>query len=271
MDAANNYIVKSAAKAIRLLQVLGSAQETELGVSELSRRCTFNKNQTFRLLKTLEEEHFVEQSSATGAYRLGLGLFSLADRARNGFSLMRAAAPVLDRLAVATGETVHLAAHRGLEAVVVDVRESSQNVRLTATAGGRYPLHAGACPQAILAFLPVDEQDQVLRNLAGLPRYTEKTELDPTRLMAKLRAVQERGYAVSDGDVDTMASSVGAPILDRTGYPIGAVSAAGPSSRLSPDVIEHCAQLVCAAAADISTRLGVMQEANGRDAEEVIP
>ncbi len=271
MKAANNYIVKSAAKAVRLLQGLGSADKPELGVSELVRRCSYNKNQTFRLLKTLEAEHFVEQNSVTGAYRLGLGIFSLADRARHGISLVRAAAPVLDRLAAATGETVHLAAHRGLEAVVVDVRESSQNVRLTATAGGRYPLHAGACPQAILAFLPANEQEQVLERLSSLPRYTEKTELDRRRLMKRLMKVRRMGFAVSDEDVDTMARSVGAPILDRTGYPVGAVSAAGPASRLSLDMVSHCAELVRTAAADISARLGLLQEANGREAGEVIP
>lgn len=263
MTVKDSYVVKSVEKAVQLLQALAKDEGGGLGVSELSRRLGFNKNQTFRLAKTLEQYGLVEQDNVTGAYRLGIGLFSLAVNAHDGLSLVQVAAPVMDKLAQITGESVHLTALHHLEAVVVDVRESPQNVRLTATIGGRYPLHAGACPQAMLANLPDDLRQQVLANLPELPRYTPQTIVDSREQLAqRLATIRERGYAISDEDVDVGARSVGAAILDRTGFPVGAVSVAGPSSRLSVHALTLHAKHVCEAADEIASRLRLAAVSN---------
>lgn len=228
------------------------------GISELARELRLTKNQIFRLLKTLERHHLVRQEPETSRYRLGPGLLFLAHGARERMSLVRAAAPVLDELAVATGESIHLVERHGLEAVVVDLRESLQPVRLTARLGGRYPLHAGASPKAILAFLPPAWQERVLSQLPGYPCYTPRTVMDPGELRGILARVRERGYAVSDEDVDPGARAVGAAIFDPAGLPRGAVSIAGPAFRLPMSVIERYGALVRRAAADISVRMGAL-------------
>lgn len=251
-----SYIIQSVEKACRLLHALAAEDVEEIGLSDLASRLGFNKNQVFRLLKTLEGSGLVEYNPHTERYRLGTAVLYLAGHVQRGLGLVRAAAPVLDRLALETGETIHLVALHGLEAVMVDARESSHPVRLTARLGGRYPLHAGACPLAILAALPADWQEKVLQQVPQLPRYTERTIIDPAELRQVLEQVRADGFAISDDDVDQGARAVGAAILDQSGWPVGALSVAGPSSRLSIEDLQSLGQVVRAAAAEIGARLG---------------
>ncbi|BAS27995.1 IclR family transcriptional regulator [Limnochorda pilosa] len=253
-----SYIVQSVDKAARLLHALAAEDVEHLGVTELAGRLGFSKNQVFRLLKTLERRGLVEQDPQTERYHLGTTVLFLAGHVQRGMGLVRAAAPILDRLALETGETIHLVARRGLEGVMVDFRESPQPVRLTARLGGHYPLHAGACPVAILAALPPDWQQKVIDDLPMLPRYTERTVADPVRLREAIEQVQALGYSLSDEDVDADGRAVGAAILDRAGWPVGAVSVAGPSSRLTQERLHQYGQKVHAAAAEIGARLSLV-------------
>lgn len=254
--SSRSYIVQSVDKAVRLLNGLAAEDVDQLGITELASRLGFNKNQVFRLLKTLQRRGFVEQDPQTDRYRLGTAVLFLAGHVQRGMGLVRAAAPVLDRLALETGETIHLVARHGLEAVMVDARESFHPVRLTARLGGRYPLHAGACPLAILAALPTEWQERVIRDLPRLPRYTSRTLSDPERLRETLERTRRDGYAISDEDVDVSARAVGAAILDRSGLPVGAISVAGPASRISLEQLHRYGERVRCAAAEIGARLG---------------
>ena len=256
LRSSRSYTIQSVEKACRLLHAMAADDAEALGLSELAARLGFTKNQVFRLLKTLEGPGFVEYNPQTERYRLGTAILYLAGHVQRGMGLVRAAAPVLDRLAHETGETIHLVALHGMEAVMVDARESSHPIRLTARLGGRYPLHAGACPLAILAALPSDLQEQVLKQLPSLPRYTERTIVHPEQLRAVLAQVRADGFAISDDDVDRDVRAVGAAILDRKGWPVGAVSVAGPASRLPLETLRNLGQVVRAAAAEISARLG---------------
>lgn len=256
-QASEAYAIASVDKAIQLLFAMARwPADMTAGVSELARHLGLTKTQVYRLLRTLERHDLVVQEPGERRYRLGPGVLALGEAARERISLVRAARPAMDRLAAATGESVHLVERHDLTAVVVDVRESAQPIRLTARVGGRYPLHAGACPQAILAFLPDEDRERVLARLAHLPRYTPRTVLDPDELRRVLAGIRDRGYAVSDEDVDPGARAVGAPIFGPSGVPVGAISVAGPSFRLPDDLIERYGALVKEAAAEVTARLG---------------
>lgn len=251
------YIVRSVDNAVRLLFELARGPEPgPHGVTELAKALGFTKNATFRLLKTLERHRLVVQD-ASRRYRLGAGLLTLSAHVDAGLGLIEAAAPVLSRLLMETGESVHLAVRDGLEAVIVDSRESAHAIRLTTEIGGRYSLHAGACPQAILAALPESVQERVYGKVHRLPAYTERTPADRDGLRHVVREVQARGYSISDEDVDVGARGVGAAIVDAAGMPVGAISVGGPTTRLTPERLHEFGRLVAEAAAEVGARLGM--------------
>jgi IclR family acetate operon transcriptional repressor len=126
---------------------------------------------------------------------------------------------------------------------------------LVSILGRSLPLHAGAVPKAMLAWLPEHEQRALLDGLDELPVFTDRTYRDADALAAELEAIRARGHSYSDEDFDASARGVGAPIFDAAGDVVAGVSVGGPSYRIDDATLEHFAALVRGAAHDISRRL----------------
>jgi len=65
----SEYSIQTVSNALRLFEAF--YEEDELGVSELARRLELHKNNVFRLLATLEQGGYIEQSDENDLYRLG--------------------------------------------------------------------------------------------------------------------------------------------------------------------------------------------------------
>ncbi|CAA9563327.1 MAG: Transcriptional regulator, IclR family [uncultured Thermomicrobiales bacterium] len=255
VGASDRYTVASVQRAVRLL---GAFMEPphQFGVSELSRRLGQTKNQTFRLLQTLVEEGVVVMDATTKKYSLGYRMFELGSAAQRSSPLVVAAAPVLDRLAGATGETINLGALADdVSAICLDKRESGRMLQITARVGRRFPLHAGAISKLLLANVTEERLDRFFALASPLPRFTPRTLVDPDELRAELAEIRRQGYAVSDEDLDLGACSVAAPICGRDGRVVAGLSIASPSTRFGPTELERARVAVMAAGAEISARL----------------
>ena len=60
----SDYVIQTVTNALRVLEAFRDKEE--LGVTELSRCLGLHKNNVFRLLATLEDKGYVEQSAAGG-------------------------------------------------------------------------------------------------------------------------------------------------------------------------------------------------------------
>ncbi|MBX3142383.1 MAG: IclR family transcriptional regulator [Trueperaceae bacterium] len=246
------YVISSALRTLQVLTAFGEPPH-RLGLADIVTRLGLEKNQAYRSLKTLEAAGYLDATD-DGRFVLGALLAELkiaATRSR-GASFLEAAAPVMDRLNSQTEETVHLFMRVGDQALCVDKRDSPQSVRLVAVLGRTFPLHAGAVPKAILASLSEDERERILDSLGSLPRFTDKTITDRAKLTALLDQVKTQGFAVSDEDFDSAAKGVGAAVFGDDGSVVGGISVGGPSYRITDDVLARFAQLVRAAAGDIT-------------------
>ena len=103
----SDYVIQTVVNALRLLEEFHS--EDELGVTELSRRLKLHKNNVFRLLATLEQRDYIEQSPANERYRIGARCLELGEAFCRSHSLLERARPTLRDLARTAGETAHLA------------------------------------------------------------------------------------------------------------------------------------------------------------------
>ena len=79
----------------------------------------------------------------------------------------------------------------------------------------------------LLAHAPIEVQDRVLG--APLARFTRHTITDPRRLRRVLADVRRDGFVVSDRQIETISASVAAPVRDRTGRVVAAVSLVFPA------------------------------------------
>jgi DNA-binding IclR family transcriptional regulator len=159
--------------------------------------------------------------------------------------------PFLEDLYEVTHEHVHLAVRDHLDVVFVErISGREASIPVLSRAGGRIGQFATGAGLVLLAHAPPDVQEEILNS--PIPRYTKNTITDPRRLRATLAGVRRNGYSTSDGMIDLIVLSVGAPVTGSGGSVVAAVSVAVASGSRHPTAI---APLVRAAGLGISRAL----------------
>lgn len=256
---ARSATLGSVANAARVLKAF-THNEREWGVSDLARRLDIAKSTTHRLLATLTDEGLLEQDAETGRYRVGLAVFDLAAAAQS-VDLHEAVMSPLTKLRNQTGETVQVAVLDGREVVYVHRLDSPNTLRLFLEVGRRNAAHSTGCGKALLAFMPPDQLERVLKNWK-LVAKTPHTLIDVSRLRDDLAVSRRRGYAVNRRESEAGVISVAAPIRDASSRVIAAISVAGPAERLEPLELQ-LAQMTMESAATVSRRLGYRGSVGG--------
>jgi DNA-binding IclR family transcriptional regulator len=219
--------VKSADRTLDVLEVVAGGPHT---LSELSRRLNVPKSSLHGLLRTLTRRGWLQTADGDTRFRLGLRAVQVATAFIDEDELVARAAPVLDRLVRATGETVQQGRLDGDNVVYLAKRDSPHPVRLISTIGSRLPAHATALGKALLAA----RHDGAVRALLRfpLPALTARTLTSWKSLAAELAAIRDRGYAIDDGEA-TEGLRCFAVTIPAGGEATDAVSISVPIFRLS--------------------------------------
>jgi IclR family acetate operon transcriptional repressor len=256
-----SYDVAVLGKALELLEAL--ARNKELGLSELTGRTGVSKPSAFRILSTLENRGYLAKDGVHRKYRPGPRLIALSGLIVSGVSVVQHARSVMEALRSEFGETVNLGALGEKRVLYLDILESQHGLRMAARVGAQDCLHSTALGKAILAALPSDEVDQLLKDYQW-ERRTRHTITTRAPLERELVAVRERGYAVDDQENEEGARCVGVAVLGPRGLPIAALSVSGPATRLSEPVIRRIGDRLKRAAREIEERMG-LQTAHVRE------
>jgi DNA-binding IclR family transcriptional regulator len=183
------------------------------------------RSTVFRALRQLVGSGLLQQDPRLKRYSLGLEVVRLGGIARRQLDPGESLTPPLLDLAAKTNETVTFSVPEVPWRLCVYVIEAPSELRSVAQAGSRYALHVGGSSSAILAHLPQEIAESVLRF------HGVEAEEIPAH-MAQLESVREAGLAVSVGQRVPGASSVAAPVfLGATIF--GSVAVAGPRDRLA--------------------------------------
>jgi IclR family acetate operon transcriptional repressor len=253
--AKTDYTIASLDAALKVLETLAAGNGDWQGVTEICRKVGMTKNRVFRILSTLQARGYVEQDSATQAYRLGLELFHLGHRARSQLDVHQIAQPYLTHLAQATQEVAHLLVRRGLRAVCIAHRESDRRLLVSDRIGEPIPLHIGASPKILLAYLPPDERDAILNQL-DFQSFTAKTITSPDQFRRELESIAAAGYTVDQGDYEDDVCAAGAPVFDQSGQVIAGVSVTLPITRYNEEMETFIVEEVVRTARMISQEMG---------------
>ena len=186
----------------------------------------------YRILGALAQHGFVRLDPTTQGYTLGYRPIELAQNVWSGSDLAAVASPELRRLRDMTGETAYLAVLQDGAMIALGKFEGPHADRSSARLGVRKPLHCTSQGKAALAFLPRAAREKLLARMR-LDAYTPNTIVRKDVLRAQFATIRARGYAIEDEEILTGVRCVGAPILDAAGAPLGAVSVAAPTYRLT--------------------------------------
>ncbi len=165
----------------------------------------------------------VEQPENGKVYRLALDFFTLAASADSAHPSIRTLCrPALLRLSGMLNDTIFLLVRTGFDAVCLDRAEGPFPIRThTGDVGGRIPLGVGQGGMAILAVLPEPEREEIIR--FNVPRLRDLEYFDEIYVRTTIAQTRELGFATGVTPLAGMAG-VGVAIMDRTGYPVAALS-----------------------------------------------
>ena len=251
------YRIQAIERAVAILNAF-TAEDPELGVTDLAERLGLHKSTIHRFLVNLEAAGLVERDRHTSRYRLGLRIFELGGLVLQQMNLWDEALPFLEGLVHDTGETGHLAVLDGGEAVYIEKVEARRALRIPSAIGRGYPAHATSLGKILLAHLEPDALDALVVE-RGLPRCAPNTITEPSALNTELERIRVQGYAVDDEEYEDGLRCIGAPIVGHTGHVVAAIGIGGPVTRVTRQRVDELAGLVMSAAAALSRRMGAEQ------------
>jgi DNA-binding IclR family transcriptional regulator len=218
--------IQAVDRAVVLLKSVADSS-TPPTVHELAQKCGINRSTAWRLLRTLEYHGLVDRDPITQRYTVGYGALAVAGAVTDD-SLVRRVRPLLQKLAIRTGESVTLAVAKRFNLVYVD-QVDSPDVMVASWLGKPLPLHATSGGKAFMAWLRPDERDAILPK--ELPRYTDRTVTDRGELDRELHQVRRAGYALCNREYEEFSSGASAAVLNARQYPIAVINVWGPAPR----------------------------------------
>ncbi len=249
-DAGNNQSVE---KATAVLSAFAAG--APMRVADVARAAGLGQSTASRLLATLESRGFVERDEI-GLYHLGPVLITLAGAAVNSHPVHRVSRQPAQHLAASLGLGANVAVRRDDELFYLCNFEGSLAPKSFTLMGQRNPLHATGLGKALLSGLPPAQRRQLLPELH---RFTERTITDHEALDGSIDQIKTSGYVTEVEELALGRACVAAPILDRDGNVVAALSVSGPLSALALPVRERSiADTMIETADSISSGLGYL-------------
>jgi DNA-binding IclR family transcriptional regulator len=193
-------------------------------ITDLTRALNAPRTTIYRILNSLHKHRMVRRTP-DGAYVLGTKLLSLARRVQGDavdYNLVELATPFIEQLSETTGQTSKLSVRDGDNVLVLTTVQGNYQYALSAASGQHFPLHAGAASKVLLSYLAVAEIRAILAK--PLHAFTKQTIIDTNVLFDELALIRRRGWAEDHGEHYTSVQAIAAPVFNREGDAIAAVS-----------------------------------------------
>lgn len=238
----------AAARAAHLLALV--LERSPRTLTELAEAIDVPPPDTEPLVAALEGRGLVAWNGERTGLRPGPAALRFARSGVGREDLVELAGPSMRRLADESGETINLIMPLPLATEAAVQIDGRHLLGATNWIGRELPLHATAAGKVFLAFgaaeLPPGE----------LVRLTSATVVERARLERELEAVRDQGYAWIVDELEDGLSAVAAPVRERGGGVVAALSLSGASLRLVPQRLRLLGRVTVEQAQALSSRLG---------------
>jgi len=246
-----SYSIQSVDNALDVLEAL-CEEGDEVRISQLSEKLGMNKTSVFRLLATFENRGYVEREKGSGKYRLGLSAYEMGQKFLSRMNLLRKARPVMERLVRQCNEAVYLAVPRDAYILLLDMVDTSAQVKIVSLVGNRYALNETAAGKVVLAYTPTPAD-------AHAGAGAKKGQKSPSLSQQEILHIHREGVS---SDIDSLGEgivSVAVPVFRTGGELAGCLCCVGPDFRMTEDRIRGEISPQLKEASDIiSSKLGYL-------------
>jgi len=217
-----DYFSKSVDKGMRILALFDQSRP-RLTLGEASRETGLNLTSTYRYVNTFLGLGYLTRDKQKRSLRLGPKAFVMGYRFLGGFDLPRIIKPIVDDIHNRYNISIDVALFHDDSLTVVYRKEAKDTLsfRLSLTTKA---FHSTALGKAVLAYLPHDVRDRIIKQLP-LEKRTKNTLTGRLALLHDLKTIRERGYSLNNEEYMLGLISIGAPILNsENGTVLGSIS-----------------------------------------------
>jgi len=221
-------------KLLRVIEAFTSA-EPALTLSEISRKTEIPLPTAYRFVgEWVAWGGLVRR--ADGRYVVGTRLWEVGVQSPNLQILKNAAIPYLEDLVSETKQTAQLAILEGFDALYVE-KIAARNASVSISrVGSRLPLHATGVGLILLA---QSDSDFIENYLARpLKKFTNHTITDPELIHPRLVNIRRTDLIRVEEELHTGILSIAAPVKDRSGKTIAAISSVVPIAQKDDKSLE---------------------------------
>lgn len=219
------------------------------GVTELADQLEVTKGTIHNHLATLEENELVVKDG--NQFRLGLRFFEFGEGIKKHYPIREVGRPEVDKLAEETGELGNIFVEEHGQGIYLYRAKGENALSLDTGIGSRVELHQTGLGKAILAHLSTERVEEIIDE-HRLEPSTSRTLTTREALFEELEEIREQGYALDMEERAEGVRCVAAPVITNDGTVRGAVSVAGPASRMRgeylestvPDMVKRAANVI---------------------------
>lgn len=247
-------IIQSVERALHILNLFNE-QNTELKITDISKRMGLSKSTLHSLLKTLQLHGYIDQNPENGKYRLGMKLVERGYFVVGTMDIRQKAKGWLTELSSRTGQTTHLGILDGREGVYIEKIEGKLAAIAYSRIGRRLPIHATAIGKVLVAWLSKEELDTLLIDYP-FTAYTPSTIATPEALRDALTLTRQQGYALDNEENEQGVRCVAVPVWNHESRVIAALSLSTLISRVNDEELASFRQQLQEAGLQLSRALG---------------
>lgn len=249
------YSAPALEKGLDILEAV-SDEEAGLTQNQIAQRLGRSASEIFRMLAVLERRGYLARSG-DGLYRLTLRLFDLAHRHPPVKRLLAEALPRMQALAQQCRQANHLVLHYARRILVVAQVDSPEPMGFSVRLGAHFPFRPDRASARVLsAFQAPALKAALLQELLE----NAPPGRSPTELLAELDAIREQGYFMARSDTTEGVTDLCAPIIDRSGGAVAALTVPHIRQRDVAVTPEQTRVLLLNTAVEISRALGGFAE-----------
>ena len=248
--------VQSIEVGFRVLRVLRMA-EGPLPLREIAARADMPPSKVHLYLVSFVRENMAYQDPGTGHYGLGSFAIQLGLAAIRQLDVVGLAADILTDLRDRTDCAIYLSVWGDQGPCIVAKADGALQGAFAVRLGYILPLRTTATGLIFLAHLPKQETDRALGAQAafeggvkGAPSVSKKD------LAQGVEGVRKLGNAAPVGRLHRNFAGISVPILDYGGHLAAAITLLGPTDYIDSGRQQAFAEIMCAAAKELSQRMG---------------
>jgi len=211
---------------IRALTILNLISKRRDGITlkEISETLEIPKSSSFDIVQTMLSEKLIETNKYNDKmYVLGSKAFCIGIKYINKSNLLKISKKHLDKLADELAMTGFVAEIDDTEVIYIYKHEGISNKLASAHIGYRGEVYYTSLGKAILAYLPKSMQEEIIDKI-DFKIMTKQTKKNKTELKLDLEKITTLGYSIDDRESEEYRICFGAPVFDKFGNVIAAVS-----------------------------------------------